>query len=351
MKFLEKYRVPIQQALNNFFDEKLPILYPINRWGKDVIERLKEFTLGGKLIRGSLILFGEEMFRGEFTSSAIKAAVSMELFQTALLIHDDIMDQDTTRRGKTTIFYQYAQLAEQMNHKDFYHFGESMGICVGDIAFFLGFENLSELDVSPSLLNKIYKTFAREITFVGLGQMQDVFYSITDKDLNENVILSIYLYKTSRYTFSLPLIIGGLLGGARKHHLAGLETIGENLGLIFQIKDDELGLFGNEKTTGKPVGSDIKENKKTLYFWYLSKMATEEEKKEIASLFGNPNLTEPYIQRIHDLIHKYGIQELVSQKLQNLADIVKKEIFSLSLPVDYQNNLMEILSYNLNRTF
>ncbi|MCX7881808.1 MAG: polyprenyl synthetase family protein [Brevinematales bacterium] len=351
MKFLETYRFKIKESLSEFFDHKVPHLYPVNRWGKDVIERLKEFSLSGKMIRGGLILFAEEMFRGSFSDNALTAAVSMELFQTGLLIHDDIMDQDTTRRGKTTIFYQYAELAKQMNVREFYHFGESMGICVGDIAFFLGFENLASLDTTPTLQNKIYQIFSREMSFVGLGQMQDVYYSITDQDLSENAILSIYLYKTSRYTFSLPLMIGALLGKANKHTLACLETIGENLGLIFQIKDDELGLFGDESVTGKPVGSDIQENKKTLYFWYLWKYTTPEEKAKLQTIFGSPTLTHEHLGYVHGLIEKYGIHENISQKQRALAQLVEEEISSLPVEETYKTSLREILTYNLQRRF
>lgn len=351
MKFLETYRPKIKEALSEFFDNQIPHLYPVNRWGKDVIERLKEFSLSGKMIRGALILFAEEMFTGSYSPNALKAAVSMELFQTGLLIHDDIMDEDTTRRGKTTIFYQYAELAKTMNIQQFYHFGESMGICVGDIAFFLGFENLANLETSPSLLNKIYQTFSREMCFVGLGQMQDVFYSITDENLSENTILSIYLYKTSRYTFSLPLMIGAILGKAKKHTIACLETIGENLGIIFQIKDDELGLFGEESITGKPVGSDIQENKKTLYYWYLLKYTTPEEKKQLNTLFGSSSLSKEHLSYIHSLIEKYGIQENISQKQQTLAQIVREEITSLPVAESYKKSLEELLAYNLTRKF
>ncbi len=353
MKFLETYRKDIQQALSQFFDEKVPHLFPINRWGKDVVERLKEFSLSGKMIRGALILFAEEMFSGQYTPNAIKAAVSMELFQSGLLIHDDIMDQDTKRRGKTTIFYQYAELAKNLtsSEKTAYHFGESMGICVGDIAFFLGFENLSGLEVSPSTQNKIYQTFAREMSFVGLGQMQDVFFSITDEGLSENAILSIYLYKTSRYTFSLPLMTGGILAGVKKHTLACLETIGENLGIIFQIKDDELGLFGDERVTGKPVGSDIQENKKTLYFWYLQRYSSEEEKQKLSRIFGKPEITSEDVGYVHNLITKYDIQNNIRQKQAGLAQLVKDEIASLPVEENYQKALLELLEYNLTRNF
>jgi len=351
MNFLETYRPRIQQAIGEFLDNQVPHLYPVNRWGKDVIERLKEFTLSGKMIRGSLILFAEEMLSGSTTDNALKAAVSMELFQTGLLIHDDIMDQDHTRRGKTTIYYQYAELGQKFNPQVAYHFGESMGICVGDIAFFLGFENIAHLETSQSIQNRVYHIFSREMSLVGLGQMQDVFSSITNQDLSENTILSIYLYKTSRYTFSLPLMIGATLARASKHTLACLETIGENLGIIFQIKDDELGLFGEPSITGKPVGSDIQENKKTLYFWYLFQSTTPEEKQKLSTIFGSPSISSEERHYVTSLIEKYHIQEMVSQKQQALAALVREEILSLPVGSSYQKMLLELLEYNLTRTF
>ncbi len=346
--FIARYRPLVEKALVDFFDNKTIYLFNVNKWGRDVIQRLKDFTMSGKLIRGVLILFSEDMFSGKVTDNSVICAVTAELLQSALLIHDDIMDQDTMRRGKKTIFYQYKEFANHLNESDAYHFGESMGICVGDIAFFLAFENLSRLVLPKDVHIKIYEIFSREMVFVGLGQMQDIFNS-SKSEAREEDIISTYIYKTSRYTFSLPLLVGAVIGNANEKNLKTIEEIGEKLGIIFQIKDDEIGLLGNSEEIGKPVGSDIRENKKTFYYLYLQQKANDQEKEKISRIFGNKEVTDEDIGYVRYLIQKYEIDKIVNHKLDDLLGQIKTHISSLVVQDKYKNDLFEFVKYNILR--
>ena len=98
----------------------------------------------------------------------------MELFQSGLLVHDDIMDRDATRRGQPTIHRQYAGEAEQRGARDPEHLGQSLGICAGDAAFFLGFEVLAAPPVPEQARAGLLRLCARELSWVAVAQMQDV---------------------------------------------------------------------------------------------------------------------------------------------------------------------------------
>ena len=263
--YFDPLRERISDALRQFFREKRDELARVNPLGRDAAERLVEFTLRGKMIRGCLVHLGWSI-GGAGTvapdaeaASVVAAGAAMELFQSGLLVHDDIMDRDVVRRGLPSIFQQYAQMAGRDGHADPAHVGQAQGICAGDVACFMAFELLSR--VRAPALGEVLALCARELSAVGIAQMQDVAWGASKDGVKVDDILTMYRYKTGRYSFALPLAAGALIAGAAPDVREKLETCGESLGLLFQIRDDDLGLFGDEKELGKPVGSDIREGK------------------------------------------------------------------------------------------
>lgn len=348
--YFEQWKINIGNNLRICIEERTDSFSRVHALGKDVAGKLLEFSLQGKMIRGGLVCLGFGLFKEYVSEEAILAAAAIELFQSALLIHDDIMDSDRTRRGYASVFHQYEKIAEQMNANDAGHVGESLGICAGDVAFFLAFELLSQLKCEPALHSRILALCARELSYVGIAQMADVLQGIDEKEPSEQDILKLYLYKTGRYTFSLPLVLGGMLASGDEKTIRQLETLGENLGILFQIKDDELGLFGNEIEVGKPIGSDIKEAKKTLFYHYLMAEVGRDEKAKLDSIFGNSSITPSMVQYVKELMISHGIGKKVDEKLSFYADKISRTIESLEDVNDaFRGMLRDLLEFNLSR--
>jgi len=319
-----------------------------SRWYFDAIDRISIFSTSGKMIRGGLILFTEEMFRGNYSKDGVYLAIATELLQSALLIHDDIMDKDTVRRGHKTIFFQYKEVGDKEGVKDSYHFGESVGICVGDIALALCFKSIGYVS-NARVINSIVKKLGLELSIVSGGQMEDMYLSSSDYIPTEEEVISMYKMKTSRYSFSLPFGLGAILSEVDDKVIELLESLGEDLGIIFQIHDDEIGLFSNQETIGKPIGSDIKENKKTLFFVYLMRLATENEKTKLSKIFGNENITKEEVKVVLELIEKYKIREIVLKRKEEFANKAKEKISLLPVEDKYKKQLFELIDYNLSR--
>jgi geranylgeranyl diphosphate synthase, type I len=349
-QILNIYTEDIKKNFTSFLDEKGSYFNNINKWGADVTQRLKEFSRNGKMVRGSVVLFTQEMFSKKADVESMKVAVAIELFHAGLLIHDDIIDSDELRRGEVSVHHQYTQDAIRENMPDPRQFGISMGICAGDIAFFIGFELLAGLIIDAVTKEKIMRLFFSEFTAVGLGQMQDIYSGHSSNHPSEDDIFRLYLYKTARYTFSLPFMLGGMLAGISDEELKKLEKLGEYLGLIFQLKDDELGLFGTKIDFGKPIGSDIEENKKTLYHLYLFKNASSNEQAKLRFIFGASNISEESIHFVHELIKKYNIKETIDSRISEYKKQAEDIIESLSIDGMYKSNLHGIMDFNLNRT-
>lgn len=236
MKFpFPEYKSRIEARISELLTKEEKDLQMAGFWSKDAIRRLKSFVLRGKTLRGSLVIFSHQLFGGTLKTEVIDTAAALELIHSALLIQDDIMDEDLMRRGIKTIHLQYANLGKRKKIKNSSHFGESAAGCLADIAFFVAFGLLGRLALNLKAKKELWNLFTKELTATAIGQIEDVA-SVGKREVN----LTLYRAKTARYTFVLPLLAGALLAGKKKGQLKNFEKLGEVLGIIFQLKDDEL---------------------------------------------------------------------------------------------------------------
>ncbi len=334
--YFDPIRARIASTLRRFFQEKKEELARVNPLGPDAAERLVEFTLGGKMIRGCLVHLGWSLGGAagagtpeEQAASVSAAGAAMELFQSGLLVHDDIMDRDPVRRGRPSIFQQYAERAAREGRADAAHVGQALGICAGDVACFMAFELLARVDSPGPVLGEVLALYARELSAVGIAQMQDVAWGASKDGVKVDDILRMYRYKTGRYSFSLPLRAGALISGAQPELMQKLETFGESLGLLFQIRDDELGLFGDEKELGKPVGSDVREGKKTILMSLLMETAPPAERAVLENILGDPRASGEDLDFIRGLAASPGVRTRMEGIIGGLAEQARAAIRDL----------------------
>ena len=330
---LNNQRPLILEGLIAYLKDEERRLSRVNPWGADVCQRLMRFVEGGKLVRGALVLLLHGVFGGSSTEAARQTAAAMELIQAAFLIHDDIMDRDYVRRGHPTINAQYQSEGHNFKFGDPEHYGNSMGICAGDIAFFLAMRLLADLDASAEIRNKILLYSSRTIVSTAVAQMQDVSSGTSllpgASAGVEADVLNLYRYKTGRYSFSLPFVCGAILAGQDARIQNHLETVGDELGILYQIRDDELGLFADEESIGKPSGSDIREGKQTLHMIYLMKALSDSETEWLSELTGASRLSAEDIQRLRTITNDRGIKKKIDAAVQKRSDAVRKNIRSI----------------------
>ena len=354
LTYLEPVKQRVSQTLRDFFSTRRAKLAAVSPLGADAGDRLLEFALQGKMIRAAMVslgyAIGSRTAVTEAPPAAVMAGAAMELFQSGLLVHDDIMDRDLTRRGRATIFHQYAQAATRQNNADPGHVGEALGICAGDVAFFLAFELLAVLPVPEAVRAPLVGLCARELTAVGVAQMQDVAWGASREPVDDRRILSMYCYKTGRYSFSLPLMAGGLLAGLDPVRLGQLESIGESIGILFQIRDDELGLFGDEQEIGKPVGSDVREGKKTLLYARLMEKAAGRDRARLARLFGNRSATRRDLEYVRARAIALGVRDSLEGTTREIRERALKQIQSMETGTEVEKDqLRELVDFAVSR--
>ena len=342
-------RDAVAGELESFIREAPSRTLSFEPWGSDVARRLAEYALRGKLIRGALVGFAYRLYHPEeaVPAASAQAGAAMELLQSFLLVHDDIMDQDDLRRGRAAVHSQYAATAPVDDLIRRRQYGLSMGICVGDIAAFLAIERLGTLDVDDATRGRIVTLVSREISLVGLAQMQDVHHGYAPEATDE-AILEVYTYKTGRYTFSLPMMIGGILAGAPNADLQKLARLGEQFGRIFQIRDDQLGLFGTSDETGKPEGSDIREDKKTPFRNALLRVLPADS--PVRAAFGAEAVGPEEIEAVRAALREHAIVETVERVVARDEAAARALIAELDLGKEGTAALSALLDYNLGRT-
>lgn len=294
---------------------------------------------GGKRLRGSLVRLGYEMSGGENQNEILKASASIEIFQTAILAHDDIVDQSETRRGKPTI---YRQLGGN-------HYGISQTICLGDIGFFIASKLISESNFDNDKKIEAVNSFNQMVINTGLGEMLDIELSLLQNEHKESDVLSIHKLKTAYYTIVYPLILGAKLGGGDIILINQIDDFGTNLGIAFQIQDDILGVFGDEETLGKSVTSDIEEGKNTLLITEALKNADTNQKEILEKYYGKGKLNENDLEKIRDVFRETGALEYSQNKAFELVNKSKQVLGSMQIKSEYKELLSQMSDYIISR--
>jgi len=358
---LSAYGKRIRQTIEAFLERKKHELESANWLGKDLTERLRRFSTGGKLIRGSLILLTHDMLSSkledDFSAAGLQSAgceavaAAYELIHSFLLIHDDIMDRDRFRRGMPSIYFQYQTIIEENSRGNGLHEAEGLGICAGDVAFLLALELLSTAaaGVYPEKTMKILLLWSRELSRVGVAQMQDVFFSTWQKEASESDIISLYRFKTARYTFSVPFATGSILAGSEAHITENLLDLGEHYGMIYQLVDDKIGLFGEAEKIGKPVGTDLQEKKQTLLHHYLYHLATAEQKQNISKILRKDRITGQDIVYIRSTAIKNGTVQRVEEAILEMKKKAEEMLKDLPVTQEYRRILGDMLEYSIKR--
>lgn len=314
-KYAESIDINIQLYLTDWskeYAQKAPRLIFL-------LSYLQEASVGGKRVRGTLICLVYSLFlRRELSSkekgAILQVAVAYEIFQTAILAHDDIIDQSAQRRDKPTLY-------QQLGGK---HYGISQTISLGDLAFFMAYKIMAECDFPGDVKTKAIAFFSESITQTVLGQMLDVELTQKKNIYNQDLIdeiKNVYLLKTAYYTFVAPLTIGAILAGSDKKLLEQIKRFGENIGIVFQINDDIADIFEKQETSNKDRGADIKEGKITLLFAKAMQNPNPEQSRVLSKHYGKALIDAKDVAKIQKVFEQTGALSFV----QTLADQLEKD--------------------------
>ncbi len=286
--------------------------------------------VGGKRLRARFCHAGWQAVasfrdRGASEPAALwDVCAALEIFQSAALVHDDLIDNSDTRRGRPAAHRALeASHADARWSGDAAAFGRSAAILLGDLLVAwsddLLEDALSDLATAPSVRRE-YGRMRRDVT---TGQFLDIAeesaWSVNASDSHVERALRVVSLKSARYSIEQPLVLGAALAGAEEDQLGALRRFGHPLGMAFQLRDDVLGVFGDAAVTGKPAGDDLREGKRTVLVALTRRSLDSSASNLFDELLGDPELTAEQVAFLQATITGSGALDRVEAMIDEYA--------------------------------
>ncbi|RKQ36157.1 polyprenyl synthetase family protein [Kocuria tytonis] len=302
-----------------------------------LVTAIEDLTEGGKRLRARLCHWGWRAAGGGADSGVVvAAAASLELFQTAALIHDDILDRSDTRRGRPSVHRVFEAVHRGSGWAaDPEHFGVSAAVLTGDMS--LSFAEQLFADAAGAVPAEAART-ARDIfstmrTEVMAGQYLDVHAEVAPppEDPREQLerAMTVLRFKSAKYSVEHPVAIGAALAGADGAFLERCSAFALPLGEAFQLRDDVLGVFGDPATTGKPAGDDIREGKRTALIALCAATSSPRQMQWLESVLGRADLSPEEVDRARDLIRDSGALDRSEELIDSLVHTSDEQLAAL----------------------
>ena len=324
----------------------------IARWSEldpDIAEPLGDLRAlvlaGGKRLRPAFCYWAFVGCGGDPNDPiVVDAGASLELLHTFALVHDDVMDGSLTRRGLDAIHVGFEKRHASGGWRgEGRRFGEGVAVLVGDIAFVYADLLLAN---APRRAHDIFTDLRLE---VNIGQYLDLIGTVRGRPTVE-AARRICCYKSGKYTIERPLHLGAALAGASQQILDELSAYGMPLGEAFQLRDDLLGVFGDEIETGKPVGGDLREGKPTSLVARAFDAAKGDDYSFLESRFGAEDLSDNEVERMRELLRSTGAYDAVELDVRRLLQESLEALEHAHIADDAKRELRELASYVAERT-
>jgi len=281
-------------------------------FGRDTVSDVEAITEigeylrqgGGKRIRPALLLLASKLFDYE-GRGAIRLGAVVEIIHTATLVHDDIIDEAETRRGRPAANTQW---------------GNSKCVLAGDWLYMQAFKvavqerNFRILDTLIELTQQMVE--GELLQMEKLGQLISL-----DEHFN-------LIYRKTACLFSVCMRMGAILGGASAEQEESLAQYGRNLGMAFQIVDDVLDLTASENVLGKPVASDLREGKVTMAVIHALQRCTPAEQRVIETVVQDRVFGSDTHAQVLAILNRHSSLEAAYEKAMQYADLARNAICS-----------------------
>ena len=270
-------------------------------------------SLGGKRVRPLLCLLACRLYSDNI-ATALPIARALEVFHNFTLLHDDLMDKSPIRRGQPTVYRKW---------------NDNTAILSGDAMSIEAYRSLEGIE-NPQLLFKVLPFFNKMAIEICKGQQYDM-----DFEEREHVSVAEYIEMIRLKTAVLlgaALRLGALAAGAYDSDAQILDEVGQALGLAFQIQDDYLDVYGDEKTFGKPIGGDIMNGKKTLMLLYTHAKLERDDRAELDRLMQlGQEHKEERISGVRRLYDKAGTPIYAQHEIERLTQEALTKLRGLGL--------------------
>lgn len=316
----KEFRDAIAERLESAAQQADKDLLSLHKSCDQLVQAAARYYQGGKRLRPAFVYWGYSAFAGqpEDADAILRAGAGFEMLHAGILVHDDLIDNSPTRRGEPSAHKHFGeQASEEFGRQSAVVLGDMMLGLANDLVYCSGLERLS--DALP-----YWRLVQNEVNagqFLDVSNQFGLLSQMSARDAADLVLEA----KTSRYTVMRPLQFGAAAGGANEQELAKLGDFGSALGRAFQLRDDLLGIFGDEGVTGKATGGDLVEGKQTVLLGIT--MSKSEHAEELAGLIGR-EMSADELERALNIIMECGalddVGELIGEYVEKAYDALDK---------------------------
>ena len=286
---------------------------------------------GGKRLRPFMVMKSCMMLGGK-QSDAMAAAGAVEMIHNFTLTHDDIMDNDDMRHGVPT------------THKKF---DMPLAILAGDVLYSKAYQTISKSKLSSNYRSQLVSKLSKACIEICEGQVDDIKLAENKRIPTESEYIKMIEKKTA-VLFEVACAMGAISAKKSAKDIRNLSAFGRNLGIAFQITDDLIGIMGDSKVTGKAVGNDIREGKKSLPILLAIRKARGSDKKKILRVFGKSKATRAELNAVVSIIRSLGIEETVRKQALRYANRATKALDKYSGV--HKSELISLLDFVVKRS-
>lgn len=349
--YLKEYIKSIKPILNEYLVMEEEKAKDVGWLPSNAVKHFNDLVAEGKGIRGCLVCLGYEANGGKDLKSIYDTSTFVELFHSGVLVHDDFMDRDNIRRGVETLNSVYKKYGEKINVKtDYTHYGNAMAVSLGDAALFMSWEKLLSGNFSAERLMAAGKLYAKYVIRLAHGQMLDIT-SGADVDISEKEILQILWTKSGEYTSLMPMMVGATLANeVDAEQYTAIENYARCFGWAFQIQDDYLGIFGEEAETKKPITSDLREGKNTLFMYHLRKLGNKDQLEFQKAVLGKEDVSKEEVYKMRNILRDSGTMDHVLKMGWDYVNEGKKYIKGITSDTRLQEVFESLLIFMMERT-
>jgi geranylgeranyl diphosphate synthase type I len=296
----------------------------------------------GKRLRPILFIMSYMGFAGKAAPNLYTSALSLELLHDFLIIHDDIIDKSDARRGKPSLHKRFDSYLAR--HDKIKFDGQDLAIVAGDIMYAMAVRAFLSIKEQGRRKEEALKKLAEAAILTGTGEFAELLHSARSiRDVDKADIYRIYDLKTAYYSFACPLSAGALLGGARRREADKLSGAGISLGRAFQIKDDILGIFGDEKKTGKSALTDLQEGRNTLLIWRAYNKSGVKDKRFLEKTLSKDNVTRKDLLMARKIVISSGSLDYARSEIRKLMRKTAALLGSSRMKAKYKSMLFSYI--------
>ena len=290
-------------------------------------QHLEACTVGGKRFRPRLVMTVYSLLGGTDRTAAATVAASYELLHTALIVHDDVVDRDFTRRGVPNLAGTYRGLAADRGSTPdrAEHTGLSAAVIAGDLALSNAYRLLADVEADAATRQRLGDLLDEAVMASAAGELLDVLAPLDPLPQAVDQVLEMSKLKTAVYSFDTPLRAGAVLAGAEPELVQALGEFGSIIGTAYQVADDLVGAFGDESRTGKTGWGDLREGKRTALISYAAQQPQWTRIRELLSR----DLTARDAAEIRELLVASGARD---KTLKLAADLTERALDVLVQP-------------------